>query len=116
MGHGSLKLLVIASSRGARGRTLRGRRGGGGALLSWGCSSTGLGLLSVPLDLVLFPMGMLLVFVLPRHDDTGQGPEVGVQLGRQALNGLEEGKRNFVSTYTGEGRPRFKPSLLRRWP
>ena len=74
-----------------------------------------MGLLSVPLDLVAFPMGMLLVFVLPRHDDTGQGLQAGVQLRRQALSGLEERKRN-VSTYTREGRPRFKPSLLRRWP
>ena len=63
---------------------MRDRRGGGGALLSRGCSSTGLGLLSVPLDLVAFPVGMMLVFVLPRHDDTGQEPQAGVQLGRQA--------------------------------
>ena len=75
-GHGSLKLLAIASSRGAQGRTLRGRRGGGGALLLWGCSSTGLGLLSVPPDLVAFPAGMGLVLVPPRHGDNSSGTAV----------------------------------------
>ena len=77
-GHGSLKLLVISSSRGARGRTLRGRRVGGGALLFGGCSSTGLGLLGamcVPLDLVAFHMGMVLVPVPLRHGDTGYGSQ-----------------------------------------
>ena len=73
-GHGFLKLLVISSSRGARGRTLRDRQGGGGALLFGGCSSTGLGLLgtlSVPLDLVAFHTGMVLVLVHPRHGNKG---------------------------------------------
>ena len=77
-GHGSLKLLVISSSRGARGRTLRDRRGGGGALLFGGYSSTELGLLgtmSVPLDLVAFHMGMVLVPVPLRHGDTGYGSQ-----------------------------------------
>ena len=41
-------------------------------LLLWDCSSTGLGLLSVPPDLVAFPVGMLLVLMLLGHNDTGQ--------------------------------------------
>ena len=79
--HGSLKLLVISSSRGAWGRTLRDRQEGGGALLFGGCSSTGLGLLgtlSVPLDLVAFHTGMVLVLVHPRHGDTGYGSQAHV--------------------------------------
>ena len=78
-GHSSLKLLVISSSRGAWGRTLRDRQEGGGALLFGGCSSTGLGLLgtlSVPLDLVAFHMGMVLLPVPLRHGDTGYGSQV----------------------------------------
>ena len=77
-GHGFLKLLVISSSRGAQGRTLRERRGGGGELLFGGCSSTGLGFLgtlSVPLDLVAFHTGMVLLLVHPRHGDTGYGSQ-----------------------------------------
>ena len=77
-GHCSLKLLVISSSRGAQRRTLRDRQGGGGALLFGGCSSTGLGLLgtlSVPLDLVAFHTGMVLLPVPLRHGDTGYGSQ-----------------------------------------
>ena len=76
-------------------------------LPGWPCSLS-------TLYLVAFPTGMMLVFVLPKHDDTGQGPQAGVQLGRQAFSGLEEGQRNVVSTFIREGRPWFKPSPLRR--
>ena len=62
---------------------MRGRRGGGGALLFWGCSSTGLGLLSVPPDLVAFPVGMGLILVPPRHGDSRSGTTSGSQ-GRKA--------------------------------
>ena len=62
---------------------MRGRRGGGGALLCWGCSSTGLGLLSVPPDLVRFPMGIELVLVPLRHADSRSGA-AGGSAGRKA--------------------------------
>ena len=62
---------------------MRGRRGGGGALLLWGCSSTGLGHLSVPPDLVVFPPGMGLVLVPPRHADSRSGTGGGIS-GRKA--------------------------------
>ena len=64
--------------QGSLGRSLRDRRGGEGALLFGGCSSTGLGLLgilSVPLDLVAFHTGMVLVLVPLRHGDTGYGSQ-----------------------------------------
>ena len=82
-GHGSLKLLAIASSREAPGRTLREGKRGTPIL---GLQHTVLGLLgtlSVPLYLVAFPVGMILIVVPPRHGDTGQGPQARMLAGEQ---------------------------------
>ena len=80
-----------------------GRRGGGGALLLLGCSSTGLGLLSVPLDLVVFPAGMGLVPVPLKHADSRSGAaggSAGRKAGRRAPGG---GKRTcFENVQEGE--------------
>ena len=67
-----------------------GRRVGGGAQFLWGFGSTGLGLLSVPPDLVAFPSGMGLPLVPPRHGDSRSGTaggSVGRKAGRKAPGG-----------------------------
>ena len=63
------------------GENPEGQTRGRWALLFGGCNSTGLGFLgtlSVPLDLVAFHTGMILVFVPPRHGDTGYGSQAHV--------------------------------------